>query len=121
MTDTSLFTFRSGIREVKRKLGDGQEHTLYFRAKTPSELALFMGAEKRYPETDAGDILRETTRAEFIATSLCDEAGELLFRSKGEKGNEKPDPQLIPPLMKLELSFMIMQESNRSDAAVGKG
>lgn len=115
MTDTSLFTFRSGIREVKRKLGDGQVHTLYFKAKTPNELALFMGAEKRYPATDEGDILRETTRADFIASSLCDEAGNLLF------GKGKADAQSIAPLMKMELAFMIVSESNRSDAEVGKG
>lgn len=122
MTDVALFTFRSGIREVKRKLGDGQEHSLYFKVKTPNELALYLGAEKRYPETAEGDLLREATRAEFVASSLCDEAGELLFASKaeGKKAAGKPDPQTIPPMMKMELAFMILTESNRSDAAVGK-
>lgn len=123
MVDTTLFTFRSGIREVTRKLGDGKEHKLYFKAKTPTELALFTGAERRYPETPEGDVQRETNRAEFIASSLCDEAGELLFASKAEgKGAAgKPDPQAIPPSMKLELCLMITAESNRSDAALGKG
>lgn len=109
------FFFRSGVRSAERKM-DGQLVTLHFKAKTPNELALFMAAESRTKDAgdDASVLAREQHRAAFVASSLCDEAGKLIFTNAEQV-------QQVPPLMKMELAYMIVQESNKTDSALGKG
>ena len=102
--DKSLLMFRGGVRSIKKKLSDGNEHTLYYKAKTPTEIVLYLGAERRFVDSPESDVAREKLRAEFIANSLCDENGELLFT--------KEEAMLIPASLKLEICFFIHTGSN---------
>jgi hypothetical protein len=106
--DKSLLMFRGGVRSVVHKLG-GAEHKLHFKAKTPNEIATFLGAERRYPQDEAGDLAREKNRAAFIAASLCDESGELLMTAD--------EAVQIPLTTKAELCALIYQGSNQAGDA----
>lgn len=110
--DKSLLMFRSGVRSAVKKLADGQDHTLYYKAKTPDEIALFLGAQNRVSDDEAGDIARQRTRAKFIATSLCNEDGTLLMT--------EAEANLIPATLKPELCTLIITGSNDIGDA-GKG
>jgi hypothetical protein len=85
-------------------MADGEEHTLYFLAKTPTELALFAGADGRYTQDEKGDLARQKNRAKFIGESLCEEDGTLLLTSE--------EALLIPPSLKTELCALIFEVSN---------
>lgn len=110
--DKALLMFRGGVRSAVKKLSDGQEHTLYYRAKTPDEIAVFLGSQSRFTNDEAGDLARQKTRAKFIASSLCDEAGAPLLT--------EADAALIPATLKPELCEMIVVGSNEI-GDVGKG
>ena len=61
--DKSLLMFQpgGGVRTAKKMLGDGEEraeHSLYFKPQNPSQIAAFYGAERRFPDTEAGDLAR---------------------------------------------------------------
>jgi len=102
--DKALLMFRGGVRSAKRKLADGKEHVLHFKAKTPDEIALFLGAQNRVTDDEAGDIARQALRARFIATALCHEDGSLLMT--------EDEAKLIPATLKPELCNMILIGSN---------
>jgi hypothetical protein len=102
--DKSLFMFRGGVRTITKKLADGTEHTIYYKAKTPNEIALFLGAEGRVPNDEKGDLLRQEIRANFIADSLCNEDGSLLMT--------RADALLIPSTLKPEICQFIVTGSN---------
>jgi hypothetical protein len=105
----ALLMARGGVLSAKKKLSDGQEHTLYFKAKTPDEIATFLGAERRYTADEAGDLAREKRRAEFIASSLCDEGGAVLMTLE--------EARQIPTLLKPEICALIFEgSSNPGDA-----
>jgi hypothetical protein len=104
-----LLLFRGGVRSDKKTLSDGNEHTLYYKARTPTEVALFVGAERRYAETEAGDLMREKTRAKFIAASLCDEGGSPLLT--------EDEALLIPATLKPEICWMVIGGSNTAGEA----
>jgi hypothetical protein len=110
--DKALLLFRPGIRSFKKKLVDGQEHTMFYRAKTPDEIALYVGAMNRVSEDEAGDIARQTLRARFIATALCNEDGSPLMSEE--------EARLIPSTLKPELCTAIMEGSNEI-GDLGKG
>jgi hypothetical protein len=110
--DKSLLLFRGGIRSAEKTLGDGQVHTLHFKAKTPNELAVFLGASGRIENTEAGDLGRQRMRAEFIASALCNEDGTPLLTVD--------EAILIPATLKPELCAMIIEGSN-SIGEAGKG
>lgn len=110
--DKSLLLFRGGVRSAKKKLADGNQHTLYYKAKTPDEIAMFIGATQRITDDEAGDLMRQTVRARFIATSLCHEDGALLLT--------EDEARLIPATLKPELCQLIMEGSNDIGEA-GKG
>lgn len=95
---------RGGILSAKKTLSDGNEHTIYFRAKTPAEVVAFSGAERRYADDDKGDLAREKARAKFIAESLCDEAGAPLLT--------EAEAMQIPATLKPELCGMVLTGSN---------
>ena len=73
--DKALLMFRGGIRSVKKMLSDGNKHTLYYKAKTPNELAAHFGAEQAFTSDEAGNVARQKYRAKFIASSMCTEDG----------------------------------------------
>jgi hypothetical protein len=100
----SLLMFHGGIRSAKKTLVDGEEHTLYFKAKTPAEITAFVGSQQRLKDNEEGDKLRQKQRAEFIASSMCDEDGKLEFTVE--------EAMLIPATLKPELCQMILVESN---------
>jgi hypothetical protein len=102
--DKSLLMFRGGVRSAKKELADGQEHTLYYLAKTPNEIAVFLGAQSRFTNDEKGDLARQKMRAEFIASSLCDEEGAPLMT--------KDEAMLIPATLKPELCELIVVGSN---------
>jgi hypothetical protein len=110
--DKALLMFRGGVRSAKRKLADGNEHSLHFKAKTPNEIALFLGSQNRISDDEAGDIARQDLRAKFIATSLCHEDGSLLMT--------EDEAKLIPATLKPQLCEMILLGSNEIGDA-GKG
>lgn len=110
--DKSLLMFRGGVRTAKKKLSDGNEHVLHFKAKTPDEIALFLGAQNRVTDDEAGDLARQVIRARFIATSLCHEDGSLLMTEE--------EARLVPATLKPQLCEMILVGSNEIGEA-GKG
>jgi hypothetical protein len=110
--DKSLLMFRGGVRSTVKRLADGNEHTLFYKAKTPDEIALFLGAQGRFTPDEAGDLARQKTRAKFIASSLCNEDGTLLMT--------EAEAALIPATLKPELCELIVIGSNDIGDA-GKG
>lgn len=102
--DKALLMFRGGVRSAVRKFADGQEHTLHYLAKTPDEIAVFLGAQSRFSNDEAGDLGRQKSRAKFIASSLCDESGTPLMTDA--------EAALIPATFKPELCEMIITGSS---------
>lgn len=109
MMDKSLLMVRGGVRSAKKVLSDGNEHTLYFQARMPNEIAVFMGAERRFTEDEAGDLAREKARARFIASSLCDESGQPLMTLD--------EAMAIPQTLKPEICAMVVLGSNQPGEA----
>jgi len=110
--DKALLMFRGGVRTARKKLADGAEHDLFYKAKTPDEIALFLGAQNRVSDDEAGDLARQAIRARFIATSLCHEDGSLLM--------SEDEARMIPATLKPQLCEMILLGSNDIGEA-GKG
>lgn len=113
MLDKSALMVSVGavLSDVKT-LADGKEHTLYFKAKSTTEVATFLGAERRdKDETEADDLAREGRRAKFIATSLCEEDGSVVMTLD--------EAMQIPATLKPELCQMIVAGSNKP-AGAGK-
>lgn len=96
--------YRGGVRSATKTLADGKEHTLYYKAKTPNEIAAFLGAQQRIADDAAGDAERQKTRARFIAESLCNEDGAQLMTFE--------EAQLIPVTLKPQLCEMVILGSN---------
>ncbi len=96
--------FRGGVRSITKTLGDGNEHTLYYKARTPNELAAHLGAESAFKEDEAGSVARQKLRAKFIGSSLCTESGEPLMTTA--------EAELIPGTLKAELVALILAGSN---------
>ena len=99
-----LLLFRGGVRSATKKLADGQEHTLYYKAKTPDEIAVFLGSQSRFTNDETGDLARQKTRAKFIASSLCNEDGSPLLTES--------EAMMIPATLKPELCELIVVGSN---------
>lgn len=120
--DKSLLMFRGGVRSAVKKLATGelneigepitQEHTLYYKAKTPNELAAHFGAEGAFAADEAGSVARQKHRARFIASSMCDESGEPLMTVA--------EAEMILGSLKAEIVNMIVIGSNEAGDA-GKG
>jgi hypothetical protein len=110
--DKALLLFRGGVRTATKTLSDGQDHQIFYKAKTPDEIAVFLGAQSRFTPDKAGDLMRQKTRAEFIASSLCNEDGSPLMTDA--------EAQMIPATLKVELGEMIVRGSNEIGDA-GKG
>jgi hypothetical protein len=104
MVDKALLMYRGGVRSAVKKLADGEDHTLFYKAKTPDEIAVFLGAQGRFTNDEAGDLARQKMRAEFIATSMCTEDGTPLMT--------KAEALLIPATLKPELCELIVRGSN---------
>ena len=102
--DKSLIMFRGGVRSITKKLSDGKEHQIFYKARTPNEIASYLGAESRIPNDEKGDILRQEIRANFIADSLCNEDGSLLMTHA--------DALMIPGTLKPEICAFIVTGSN---------
>lgn len=102
--DKSLLMFRGGVRSEKKKLVDGKEHDLHFLARTPNEIALFLGAQNRITDDAAGDVERQDLRARFIANSLCHPDGSPLMTFE--------EAQLIPATLKPEIIQMVILGSS---------
>jgi hypothetical protein len=106
----ALLMYRGGVCSAKKKLVDGEEHTLFFKAKTPTDVAMFSGAETRWQNLDDKAMkAREDRRAAFIASSLCDEQGTLLMT--------EAEAQCIPATLKPELCSMIIEGSSETGDA----
>lgn len=122
----SLLMFRGGVRSVEKELATGatkitedgktvpvtEKHKLYYKAKTPNELAAHFGAEGAFTNDEAGAVARQKHRARFIASSMCDEAGETLMTVQ--------EAEMILGTLKAEIVNMIVTGSNESGDA-GKG
>jgi len=104
--------FRGGVRSATKTLADGKEHTLYYKARTPNEVAVFVGAQQRFAGDEAGDLARQDHRARFIADSLCHEDGSPLMT--------EDEAKLIPATLKPEICEMVVRGSNEIGDA-GKG
>jgi hypothetical protein len=100
----ALLMFRGGVRSVSKTLADGQEHELFYRARTPNELAAHFGAENVLKDDAAGAVERQKMRARFIASSMCDEKGDPLMTVK--------EAEDIPGGLKAELLALIVAGSN---------
>jgi hypothetical protein len=109
--DKSLLLFRGGVRSAVKRLADGADHTLYYKARTPDEIAVFLGAQQRITPDAAGDLERQRQRAAFIAASMCTETGEPLLT--------EDEARQIPATLKPELCEMIVVGSNEV-GALGK-
>ncbi len=104
-----LLMFRGGVRSVSKTLADGNEHTLYYKARTPNELAAHLGAETALKEDEAGSVARQKLRAKFIATSMCTESGDPLM--------SQAEAELVPGTLKAELVALILSGSNEAGEA----
>jgi hypothetical protein len=102
--DKSLLMVRGGVRCVKKTLADGKEHDIFYKARTPNEIALYLGAESRVPNDENGDLMRQKSRAQFIADSLCNEDGSVLM--------SLDEALMVPATLKPELCRLIVQGSN---------
>jgi hypothetical protein len=115
----SLLMFRGGVRSATKALNTGkvdaegkpvtEEHTLYYKARTPNELAAHFGAESAFTNDEAGSVARQKHRAKFIAASMCDEAGQSLMTTA--------EAELILGSLKAEIVNMIVVGSNESGDA----
>lgn len=110
--DKSLLMYRGGVRATQKTLADGKEHTLHFKARTPSEVAQYLAAEARFENTDVGVRAREKMRADFIADSLCTETGEPLMTAS--------EALLIPATLKPEICMLVVQGSSELGTDAGK-
>lgn len=108
MVDKTLLLVNvGGVLSDVQKLSDGNEHTLHFKAKSSAEVAAFWGFVRRSKdESETSDLARERRSAEFIASSLCDEVGVLVFSGADEA-------MAVPPTLKVELVNMIIAGSNK--------
>lgn len=105
MNKSALFAAPGGtIKEGKLTLATG-EQTLFYRTRTPNEIARFAGSERRYPATEEGDLQREVSRAAFVAESFCNEDGSALMT--------KEEAQQIPSLVKFDLCMMVVTGSSQ--------
>lgn len=104
--DKSLLMYRGGVRSVDRKLADGQEHKLFYKAKTPNELAAYFGALDVLQAGPDGAVSRQKEYAKLIAGSLCDEHGEPLMSFA--------EAELIPAGLKREICDFITVGSNQA-------
>lgn len=107
--DKSLLMFRGGVRSVVKTLADGNEHTLYYKARTPNELAAYFGAESTFEDGEKGNVARQKHRAKFIAESLCTEDGAPLMTLA--------EAELIPGSLKAEICGFIVSGSNEAGVA----
>ena len=110
--DLALLMFRSGIRSVKKTLVDGNEHELFYKARTPAQLAHYFGAEAAFTNDADGAEARHKHRAKFIAESMCTETGEPLMTVA--------QAELIPGTLKSEILAIVLAGSNDIGDA-GKG
>lgn len=105
--------FRGGVRAFEKKLADadGVEHSFYYKARTPNELAAFAGTEAvfRAKETEADFVARAKSHARFLASSLCTESGDPLVTPQ--------EAELIPAGLKLDLLAEIVKGSNEAGDA----
>jgi hypothetical protein len=108
----SLLLFRGGIRTITKTLADGQEHKLYYKARTPNELAHHFGAEEAFSKDADGQVARQKHRARFIADAMCNEDGtQFVTIAEAEK---------ILGSLKAELCNLIIVGSNEIDSEAGK-
>jgi len=107
--DKALLLFRGGVRSVVRTLADGAEHTLYYKARTPNELAAYFGAEQSFGDGEKANVARQKARAKFIAESLCTETGEPLLTLA--------EAELVPGTLKAEICEFIVTGSNEAGPA----
>lgn len=104
--DKALLLYRGGVRSVVRTLADGAEHTLYYKARTPNELAVYFGAESTFGDDEKGNLARQKARARFIADSLCTEDGEPLLTLA--------EAELVPGTLKAEICQFVIAGSNEA-------
>jgi hypothetical protein len=70
-------------------------HRIFFKARTPDELALFYSRNARTPATTEGDLESVKLRREFIQASLCNEDGsQLMTMAQAKKLHLTLLPQL---------------------------
>lgn len=104
--DKALLLYRGGVRSVVRTLADGAEHKLYYKARTPNELAVYFGAESSFGDDEKGNLARQKARARFIADSLCTESGEPLLTVA--------EAELVPGTLKAEICQFVIAGSNEA-------
>lgn len=106
--DKSLLMYRGGVRTAKKTLADGNDHTLHYKAKTPTEIALFVGAQGRLRDKtdEQSDVAWQKLQAQFIASSLCNEDGSPLLT--------EAEALLIPTTLKPEICWLITSGSNEA-------
>ncbi len=109
MLDKSLLMFRGGVRSTKKTLADGQEHTLYYKARTPNEIAGFLAADTALSNDEKGTLNRQKSRARFIAESLCDETGDPLMTTA--------EAEQIPVSLKVEIVALVIEGSSETGEA----
>lgn len=102
--DKSALLYRGGVKSVQRKLVDGELHTLFYKARTPEELAAYFGAQQTFKEDEKGAVERQKHRAKFISESLVNEDGSPLLTYEEARG--------IPGTLKVEIVSFIIAGSN---------
>jgi hypothetical protein len=111
--DASLFQFRGGVRSLgKKKLVDGNEYELFYKARTPSDVSGFRAGFSSFPDTEQGGIEREQFLTKFIAAAMCNEDGSALFTPQ--------QAALVPDTLKTELALLIVRGSSSLDPDLGK-
>jgi len=106
MDKAKLFAAPGGtVKSGSITLADGSKETLYYRTRTPNEIACFAGGERRYSQTEDGDLQREVARAGFVAAAFCNEDGTTLMSAQEAQG--------IPSLVKFDLCMMVVTGSSQ--------
>ena len=106
--DKALLMYRAGVRSVKRTLADGKEHEIFYKAATPTEIALLGAAHARLAgkyDDDSAKAMQKL-QAQFIADHLCNEDGSALM-TVDEAMN-------IPTTLKPEICKFIVEGSNET-------
>lgn len=107
--DKSLLMYRGGVRSVTKQLADGNEHQIFYKARTPSEIAGFRGAVSSFASDEKGQVARDKYMGRFLSSALVNEDGSQLL-TVAESDN-------VPDTLKLELCLLVIAGSTETGDA----
>lgn len=115
--DPALLQYRGGVRSLgKKKLADGNEHELFYIARTPAEVSVLYGklaAADKIEDVEKRVAMVNRLETQYIAASMCqDDGSPLLTEEQAAK---------VPLTLKRELRDLISLGSNALQDDLGNG